>query len=811
MTIVRKVTSGRALCLLAAIAFAGCTTGGPTPERAVTQSLPHVLAAARKGVVAGDSAWGALAQTIRRRAERALNTPIRSVMDKEDVPPSGDRHDFLSPAPLWWPDPEQADGLPYVWNRAGQINPEHYERGDQKAFNEMARAVQQLALGYYLARGEAYASHAQKLLHAWFLDDSTRMNPNLNHAWYERGRNSGTPFGIMSLEQLPFLLDAIRMIEGSHSWTDDDGRAMQAWVDAYLAWLTTSRMGTDAARIWNRFGTAYDAQAAACALFLSRDQLARQILERSTMERINRLIRRDGRQPYALEREITFFNSVSSVGYFFQLATMADGLGMDLWHYAAPDGGSLRRALEFVAPYADPDRRWPFILEVRRELLSPVLAQAAVAYDDGSYRRHLDLLPEDEVLQAPIFELYPVYFDREQDTLRTHLMVLDEGVLGSSARRPDDHVRALALLREAAEEALLVAPVSVMQKTMIPPSGSKHDFLSIGGYYWPDPTKPGGLPWIYRDGKVHPDYTITGDGERLRTMMRAVPVLALAFAMTGDERYAGHATRMLREWFLNPATRMNPNLRYAHAHPGVVNGSYYGIIHLGPMPMVMDAAVMLERSASWTEDDRRGMTAWCEKFLDWMLHDDDAPEAGRVWNNHGTNYDLVAVRFALMADRRGLAREMIERAKHERIDRQIRGDGRLPFELERNRAWTYTVLTIDKFVQLATMGDRMGIDLWNYTTPEGGGIRAAIDYLAVYADSSAVWPFADLDFQRSGRTPLARLRSIMQRAALAYDEPRYGERAALLPIDRDLFREADLVYLFYPYAPTEGTLEAILR
>jgi len=811
---VRRVTSIAALCvsLLGPLLGLTCTAPGPAPGSAprVSQVSAEVLLAAHTGIASGDTLWSALAARIRRNADDALKIHVRSVLDKGDTAASGEKRDFLSPAPLWWPDPEQPDGLPYLWNREGRINPEYYERGDQKAFDEMARAVEHLALAYYLTEEEAYALRAATLLRAWFLDPRTGMSPHLNHAWFERGRNTGTPFGVMSLEQLPFLLDAVGMIEGSGAWAAEDRRLMNTWVEEYLRWLTTSTMGTDAARIWNRFGTAYDAQAASCALFLSREDLARRILEQSKQERIDRLIRRDGRQPYALEREITFFNSVSSVGYFFQLATMAKGLGIELWNYTAPGGGSIRRALEFVAPYADTARTWPYILEVRRGLLRPVLQQAAWAYDDGVFRHLLDLLPTDEVFSSPVFELYPHYYDLEQDTLSTQVMVLDERIVAAGGHH-SDRPSAVALLREVAEEALQVAPVSVMQKTMTPPSGSKHDFFSVGGYYWPDSTKPDGLPWIYRDGKVYPDYGSTGDTERLRTMVRTVPVLALAYTVTGEERYAEHATRMLRHWFLDAATRMNPNLRYAHGQPGVTEGSYYGIIQIGSMPLVMDATGMLGPSAAWTEEDQRGMVAWSAAFLEWMLYDIDAPEAGRVWNNHGTNYDLVAVRFALMAGRRGLARAMLERVKTERIDRQIRGDGRLPYELERNRAWTYTVVTVDKFVQLATMGSRLGVDLWNYRTPEGGGIRAAIDYLALYADSLAVWPYADLDFQRYGRTPLARLRSILQRAALAYSSPRYGERAAALPVDSALLRESDLPYLFYPFAPSQEALELALE
>jgi hypothetical protein len=243
-------------CTLAALSLLGCDE--PEPQRPIRQALPEVVTAAREGIAAGDSAYRALAVAVRAQADKALTTPARSVMDKEDMPASGDRHDFLSPAPLWWPDPEQPDGLPYVWNREGRINPEYYERGDQQAFDEMAHAVQHLALAFALTGEERYASHARTLLRTWFLDEHTSMNPNLNHAWYERGRNTGTPYGIMSLEQLPFLLDAVRMIERSELWSPNDRRGMQHWVASYLTWLTTSAMGRDAARIWNRFGTLHD-------------------------------------------------------------------------------------------------------------------------------------------------------------------------------------------------------------------------------------------------------------------------------------------------------------------------------------------------------------------------------------------------------------------------------------------------------------------------------------------------------------------------------------------------------------------------
>jgi hypothetical protein len=788
------------------LSFLSCqrpVTGESATPRAFSVN-PAILMEARERIRGNDPRWIRSAGYIRAKADQALEVSPLSVMDDEYIAPSGDEHDFLCPAPLWWPDTDQEDGLPYVWNREGKINPEYYEIGDQSAFERMASAVQNLALGYYLFGQENYAEHASRLLRTWFLNPPTRMNPNLNHAWFERGRNEGTSFGIKSMEQIPYVIDAVGLLAPSDAWTNGDLADMTEWVAAYLEWLTESDMGRDAKRIWNRFGTAYDVQVVTCALFLNQELFARRVVEASKEERINRHIRRDGRQPYALEREITFSNSVESVGYLFQLATMAERLGIDLWNYTGSGGGSIRKALDFVAPYADPARTWPYILEVRRPLLVPLLLQGSVAYDDDEYSRLLRKLPREDIPVHTAYVLYSPWHEQRQDTLNTSMFVLKHDVLagakGAIAAGDTSYDLAMRILLEEAEKALAVEAASVMEKALTPPSGDKHDFMSIGGYYWPDPTQPDGMPWIYRDGKVNPDRVKYGDQVKLGRMAGGVWKLGLAYHMTGEEKYARHAARLLRVWFLDPATRMKPNLRYSHAQPGVFEGSYYGIIHLGFVPLFIDGLGMLKASSSWTEEDHSRMVEWVVQFLAWMINDEDAQEAGRVWNNHGTNYDQAVVSFALFTGRRGLARRILEKCKKERVDRQIRPDGRLPYELERNRAIGYTAATVSKFLDLATMGECLGVDLWNYKSPDGSGIREAIDFLAPYADPAAEWPYTDYDVQRYGLKPFSRLRSLLQRAALAYEDQRYGTFAEMTPMDEDLFRNRDLPFLFYPYA-----------
>ncbi|HEX9076680.1 MAG TPA: hypothetical protein VF932_12920, partial [Anaerolineae bacterium] len=48
----------------------------------------------------------------------------------------------------------------------------------------------------------------------------------------------------------------------------------------------------------------------------------------------------------------------------------------------------------------------------------------------------------------------------------------------------------LKKLKQEAEQALLRGPFSVTDKTFIPPSGDRHDYVSLARYFWPDPNAP---------------------------------------------------------------------------------------------------------------------------------------------------------------------------------------------------------------------------------------------------------------------------------------------------------------------------------
>ncbi|MBN1642384.1 MAG: alginate lyase family protein [Anaerolineae bacterium] len=359
------------------------------------------------------------------------------------------------------------------------------------------------------------------------------------------------------------------------------------------------------------------------------------------------------------------------------------------------------------------------------------------------------------------------------------------------AREGDSELRrAVEALRAEAEAALDVAPCSVMDKSETPPSGDKHDYLSYGPYWWPDPAQPDGLPYIRRDGEVNPETRSNrSDRVALSRVTEAVDTLTLAFYITGVAAYAAHAARLLRAWFVAPDTRMNPHLQFGQAIPGRVEGRGTGIIDTGRLSAVVDALGLLDGAPAWGARDQVDMVAWFGAYLEWLRHSDHGRDEDAAGNNHGTWYDVQVASFALLTGDRKLAAQTVHASQRRRIAAQIAPDGRQPRELVRTKTLGYSIMNLTGLFRLAEIGEQLGMDLWTYRTVDGRSLRAAIDFLAPYADPEREWPFPQIDpLERSRLFPLLR------RAAIAYGDAAYEEWIAKLPGDAVSAHRAQLLY-----------------
>jgi hypothetical protein len=330
-------------------------------------------------------------------------------------------------------------------------------------------------------------------------------------------------------------------------------------------------------------------------------------------------------------------------------------------------------------------------------------------------------------------------------------------------------------LVKAADEALAAGPFSVMQKGRTPPSGDRHDFISLAPYWWPDPSRPGGLPYVRRDGEVNPESRRDVDDVPFARMVSAVETLAVAYAATRDERYAARAALLLRTWFLDPATRMKPNLDFGQGIPGHTAGRGAGIIATRRLVEVTSAARALEASPSWTASDQAAMKAWCAAYAGWLRTSPNGREEMGAENNHGTWYDAQLVALLLYTGRRDEARAVVEDSSKRRLASQIEPDGRQPRELQRTRAWSYSVMNLGGWFTLARLAADAGADLWHHRTADGRSLRAALDYLVPFADQSVKWPYPQI-------TPFdtAEFVGLLRDAAVAWKEGRYAALAERL-------------------------------
>ena len=225
----------------------------------------------------------------------------------------------------------------------------------------------------------------------------------------------------------------------------------------------------------------------------------------------------------------------------------------------------------------------------------------------------------------------------------------------------------LAQLLRDADQALRLREASVMDKTSVAASGDKHDYFSMGPYWWPDPQKPNGLPYIRKDGKVNPESRTGNDHLAMSATCRAVETLGLAFWFTGQERYAAKAAALARTWFLQPATRMTPHLQYAQAIPGITPGRGIGLIDARHFINLQDGLALLAGSSSWTAADQSAMQTWLGAYYQWLRTSANGQDEADELNNHGTWYDAQAVALALGTGHLDDARRILQALPEKRF------------------------------------------------------------------------------------------------------------------------------------------------
>ncbi len=355
------------------------------------------------------------------------------------------------------------------------------------------------------------------------------------------------------------------------------------------------------------------------------------------------------------------------------------------------------------------------------------------------------------------------------------------GVLLIAAAPRIDIARERTRVVTAANAYLKEPPVTITASRAARSAGGPHDYFSEGDYWWPDPKNPDG-PYIQRDGQSNPA-NFDEHRKAMRRLSVQMPALTAAWLVTKDGRYSRQAARHLRAWFIDPATRMNPNLRYSQAIHGIATGRSIGIIDTIHLVEVARAVERLDGAPGWTADDAKAVRAWFADYLTWLTTDGFGIQERDATNNHGTCWVMQAGAFAHLTGNTEVQQYCRTRFKTVLVPNHMAADGSFPRELGRTKPYGYSLFNLDAMATIAEILSTPDDNLWTFELPDGRGMRRAMAFMVPFIADKSTWPKPP-DVMYYDAWPMRHPSLFF--AARALNRPEYLDLWSKLPADSEV-------------------------
>jgi hypothetical protein len=312
----------------------------------------------------------------------------------------------------------------------------------------------------------------------------------------------------------------------------------------------------------------------------------------------------------------------------------------------------------------------------------------------------------------------------------------DARAIAAGIKRNDPEFAAgAASLRKLADAALEKGPWNITghrpKGIEVPP----HEYYSEGPYWWPDPKNPDG-PYIRKDGERNPG-RFDENHRDIGAMCGATLSLGMGSFFLEDNRYAGHAREILKAWFTDPATRMNPNLEYGQAVRGINSGRGTGIIDTVSLIHAAQGIALLEQAGALDAELAAGLRRWFAEYLRWMTTSEKGLDEKNSGNNHATWWTAQVAAYASYVND-AAARKMAWDHFRSVLLRQIRPDGSCPREEARTRSLSYSAFNLDAFSVVCRLAELEGVDLWR-------SLEKACAYLTPFVVQPDTWHKPQID------------------------------------------------------------------
>jgi len=289
----------------------------------------------------------------------------------------------------------------------------------------------------------------------------------------------------------------------------------------------------------------------------------------------------------------------------------------------------------------------------------------------------------------------------------------------------------------SADTMLNKKPRSVTEEVCERSEGGAHDFYSEGDYWWPNPEDPDG-PYMRKDGMTNPENFVI-HRQAMREMSITVGTLTAAYRLTSDEMYAQEALHHLYQWFINPETRMNPNMAYAQAIKGRVPGRGVGLIDGIHFVEPAQAIILLHDAGMISEEEFLEYDLWFSQFLDWMMtHEYGIDERERT-NNHGTCWVLQASIYAKLTGNEEVLDYCRDRYKTVLLPNQMSPDGSYHLELSRTKPYGYSLFNMDISAAVCHILSTEEDNLWTFSLEDGRGMTRGMAFITPFIADKSKW------------------------------------------------------------------------
>jgi hypothetical protein len=296
-----------------------------------------------------------------------------------------------------------------------------------------------------------------------------------------------------------------------------------------------------------------------------------------------------------------------------------------------------------------------------------------------------------------------------------------------------------------------------------------NNFTSLATYYHPNPDSATGFPYVRIDGERNVASRESSDNVYFGKFYSIFTPCCIVYRLTKSEDYSIKAIEALRTFFIDENTKMNPDLTYS----GIVIGDSMedirirgAIIDTNSLSILPDLMELLKPSPNWTMEIENGMVSWFESLVDWFKNNPRGVLQAGYSHNIKTSYVKQLCSYLCFCGKQDEAKAYLEENLKDLLSAQIDGDGKQVLEMERVKNKHYSNFNLTLLVDLATISNSLGVNVWDYEDAEGkGSIKKAMKYMCHYHLHPEEWTASD----ENSSNPAA-VRKWLQAGSEIYDD-----------------------------------------